>query len=303
MVTSAIIRHSLSVSHALKPHVACGAPFLAACRHGSTFSQRRFISKLVHRIYAPKNYQQAGFLKDLVWKRLRDASRDKLQLVNGHSEAQEVEYSEVLERLGHGQFLKKLDESPNDDPTYRISDIHGIKTPEQSEEERLRKPISFRMAGRGKEFHLNSTYSVPAYKLALTSAFDHINDGCRVEMYLQVGKSERKKMGFDFMMARNPHLRPETILKSMPEGTKMLYEPLFDTECQHLVWVMSDEQKWSGKTKHTGWKGSATSPANPGAVKILSQLPVVEDHSNPQEESCNWPELPTPSSEKSLEGG
>ncbi|KAL8653271.1 MAG: hypothetical protein Q9210_002198 [Variospora velana] len=230
---------------------------------------------LLHRIYAPNRDKQWVAFEDLVWKKLRDPSQDKLRIANNQGEAQQIQYSDVLKLLGHGQYLEKLEEPSKDDSTYRITDIPNIRDMERNQSAKIRKPITLRMAGRSKGLHLNSTLGVPSYRDVLSASSNHINDGCRVEMYVEVAKSERRKMRFDLMMAKNPHLRPETVLKSMPEGTKMTYEPLFDTVREQLVWVMDDERKWPRGRKHVGWTASANSPPNDYALKVLRELPVV----------------------------
>ncbi|KAL9013195.1 MAG: hypothetical protein Q9173_002093 [Seirophora scorigena] len=255
-------------------HGRCLEPVLHQCRS---------ISRFAHRIYASDKHKQWLALTGLVWKKLRDASQDKLQIVDDRGKAQQLQYSEVLKLLGHDQYLEKLEDPSKDNPTYRITKIFGIKNKKPNQKAKLKKPIKLRMAGRSKGLHLNSTISAPSYQQVLSASSNHINDGCRVEIYVDVAKSERRKVGFDFMMVKNPHLRPETVLKSMPEGTKMTYEPLFDTARQQLVWVMDDESKWPRTRSPGGWKGSANAPPNEHALKVLRELPVVVDHQQPRE--------------------
>ncbi|KAI4187931.1 MAG: hypothetical protein LQ348_003994 [Seirophora lacunosa] len=222
-------------------------------------------------------------LTGLVWKKLRDASQDKLQIVDGQGEAQQMQYSEVLKLLRHDQYLEKLEEPSKVDPTYRITNIFDRINKRQDQKAKRTKPIKFRMAGRSKGLHLNSTLSAPAYHSVLSASSNHIIDGCRVEIYVDVAKSERRKMGFDFMMVKNPHLRPETVLKSMPEGTKITYEPLFDTAREQLVWVMENESKWLRGRRPVGWSASANGRPKENALKVLRELPVVVDHQQPRE--------------------
>ncbi|KAI4288454.1 MAG: hypothetical protein L6R35_002283 [Caloplaca aegaea] len=221
-------------------------------------------------------------LENLVWKKLRDPSQDKVRIANDQGEAQQIQYHDVLKLLGHGQYLEKLEGPSKDDSTYRITDIRNIRDMERNKSAKIRKPIKLRMAGRSKGLHLNPTLDAPSYREVLSASSNHINDGCRVEMYVEVAKSVRPKMHFDLMMAKNPHLRPETVLKSMPKGTRMTFEPLFDTVREQLVWVMDDERKWPQERKHVGWKASANSPPNEYALKVLRGLPVVVDHPEPE---------------------
>lgn len=272
----------LSASQFLKHTVICqGLPLQRFCPD-PTPHQCRSITRLAHRIYAPNCDKQWVALENLVWKKLRDPSQDKVRIANDQGEAQQIQYHDVLKLLGHGQYLEKLEGPSKDDSTYRITDIRNIRDMERNKSAKIRKPIKLRMAGRSKGLHLNPTLDAPSYREVLSASSNHINDGCRVEMYVEVAKSVRPKMHFDLMMAKNPHLRPETVLKSMPKGTRMTFEPLFDTVREQLVWVMDDERKWPQERKHVGWKASANSPPNEYALKVLRGLPVVVDHPEPE---------------------
>lgn len=283
MFASGVVWHHLTALQALKHPVVRRALAL----HGRCLEpkphQCRSISRFAHRLYAPNRDKQWLALTGLVWKKLRDASQDKLQIVDGQGEAQQMQYSEVLKLLRHNQYLEKLEEPSKDDPTYRITNIFDSKHQRPDQKAKRKKPIKFRMAGRSKGLHLNSTLSAPAYQYVLHASSNHIFDGCRVEIYVDVAKSERRKMGFDFMMVKNPHLRPETVLKSMPKGTKITYEPLFDTERAQLVWVMENESKWLKGRRPVGWSESANGRPNENALKVLRGLPVVVDHQQPRE--------------------
>ncbi|KAL8760644.1 MAG: hypothetical protein Q9184_003181 [Pyrenodesmia sp. 2 TL-2023] len=219
-------------------------------------------------------------LESLAWYKLRDASEDKLYLVDQKGSGQILSLVEVQKRLEPGQFLEKLARSPNGEPTYRISRItptvEGARN--ASGEVSSGKSIKFTRAGRGKEMHLNSTLNVEGYRHILKTSMKHINDGCRVEMHVNVAKVERKDKDLDTVMAENPHLRPDVILRSMPQGTEMAYEPLFHPASYRggqLIWVMNDDRKWSQQRGSTGWRGSSRAPPNQSAKAILKRLPVI----------------------------
>ncbi|KAL8915699.1 MAG: hypothetical protein Q9172_006750 [Xanthocarpia lactea] len=243
-------------------------------------SGRRYLH-LVHCIYAPSGDGNVVHrkLKSLAWYKLQDASEARLQLVDNGS-GQILSLLEVQKRLEPGQFLEKLDRGPNCcEPTYRIS--HITRTVEGASNERS---IKFTRAGRGKEIHLNSKLPANGYRNVLKTSIKHINDGCRVEMHINVAKVERKDQDLDTMIAKNPHLRPDVILRSMPEGTEILYGPLLYPASGtlgggQLVWVMNDESKWSQQSRSTGWRGDSRAPPNPAAKAILKRLPIVHSSS------------------------
>ncbi|KAL8857958.1 MAG: hypothetical protein Q9178_005417 [Gyalolechia marmorata] len=248
-------------------------------------SGRRYLH-LVHCIYAPReggNFAHRK-LKNLAWYKLRDASEDKLQLVDNNGSGQMLSLIEVQKRLEPGQFLERLDKGPNCEPTYRISHItptvEGARN--ASGEVSDGRSIKFTRAGRGKEMHLNSRLHVERYRHILKTSMKHINDGCRVEMHVNVAKGERKDKDLNTVMAENPHLRPDVILRSMPKGTEMAYEPLFlpaSLTGGQLIWVMNDDRKWSEQRGSTGWRGSPSTPPTQAAKAILKRLPVVRSAS------------------------
>lgn len=255
------------------------------CTKSILLPGRRYIH-LVHSIYAPSDGGNVVHrkLKSLAWYKLRDASEDKLQLVDKNGSGEILPLIEVQKRLEPGQFLEKLGEGPNGEPSYRIS--HIIPTVEGTQnasgEVSSGRSIKFTRAGRGKEMHLNSTLHVEGYRDMLKTSMKHINDGCRVEMHVNVAKLERKHKDLDTVMAENPHLRPDIILRSMPTGTQMAYEPLFHPASYsggQLIWVMNDDRKWSSFITHTGWRGSSRAPPNPSAKAILKRLPVIRSTS------------------------
>ncbi|KAL8903579.1 MAG: hypothetical protein Q9207_003830 [Kuettlingeria erythrocarpa] len=193
-------------------HRALGSS--ATHNHGSLLPGRRYIH-LVHCIYAPSTHDQ-GKLNSLAWYKLRDASQDKVQLVSDKGRRQVLPFIKIRERLEPGQCLEKLDKGLNGEPCYRISNITPTTqgTRIASGEVGTGKSIKFVRAGRGKEMHLNSTLNVAAYQHILRTSMKHINDGCRVEMHVNIGKSERgrERMDLDTVMVENPHLRPDVLI-------------------------------------------------------------------------------------------
>ncbi|KAI4148462.1 MAG: hypothetical protein L6R39_002782 [Caloplaca ligustica] len=247
--------------------------------------QCRSVSHIVHRIYAHPRDGQAEHLKGLAWKRLRDASQDKLRIVDGRGKEQVLPFAEVQQLLAPCRYLEKLDEQRDSKPTYRIANIPSIREKTQIDRNKHGhkggKPIKFLRAGRVKEIYLTSQADVGTYRVALMRSINHINDGCRVEMHVAVITKERNKKDIDTLMDESPHLRPEIVMKSMPEGTSMRYGPLFDKKNGGLIWVMNDERKWPRSRKTIGWRESPKAPPNSRALRILENLPVIEEHAPP----------------------
>lgn len=268
----------------------------ATHNHGSLLPGRRYIH-LVHCIYAPSRAgaSDQSQLQSLAWYMLRDASQDKVQLVSDKGRRQILPFIKIQEQLEPGQCLEKLEKGLNGEPCYRISHItpNAQGTRIASGEVGTGKSIRFVRAGRGKEMHLNSTLNGEGYRHILRTSMKHINDGCRVEMHVNIGKSERQRehMDLDTVMVENPHLRPDVILRSMPQGTEMVHEPLFHPASYsggQLIWVMCDERKWSRQSRSTGWNGSSRAPPNQSAMAILKNLPMIRSTSEQADTRKMW---------------
>ena len=80
-------------------------------------------------------------------------------------------------------------------------------------------------AGRGKEVYLTTTCT-PSYLLhVLSTSYKRILEGTRVEFHLRQNSKDSKDQTVDWALANCMHLRPDSILAAMPEGTIMLAEP------------------------------------------------------------------------------
>ncbi|KAL8734791.1 MAG: hypothetical protein Q9181_003035 [Wetmoreana brouardii] len=224
---------------------------------------------------------ETGPLKKLARKKLTDPSQYTLHLSEGNGKAAELPFLEVLTRLGPGLYLERLRTTDDNDLAtmggYRIAQFKKAQE-RPALGNQPPKAINFRRAGRAKEIHLTSALNSEGYAAALSSTYGHLIYGARLEMHLHLTKSERKKEeDVDIVLALNPHLRPEPILKAMPEGTKMMCEPLFEQESGQLMWVLSNDSNWRQSYRATGWKGKEKSKAHqkphPSVVKILEELP------------------------------
>ncbi|KAH7555043.1 hypothetical protein BM1_07704 [Bipolaris maydis] len=109
----------------------------------------------------------------------------------------------------------------------------------------LNSPQKGRQLGGLKNVIFNESSPLSHYRLSMDRAYQFIESGSPVEFRIRlqgsVAKAERLMPGdptvWPWMHARFPHLRPDFILKGMPEGTTFLINPVSDGRvCQ---WVMA----------------------------------------------------------------
>ncbi|CAA9963802.1 hypothetical protein CFE70_007555 [Pyrenophora teres f. teres 0-1] len=101
--------------------------------------------------------------------------------------------------------------------------------------------------------------SPPDYvRMCMDRAYQFIENGCPVEMRIRMQnhkltKEERIRAGdpevWPWVHARFPHLRPDFIIKSMPEGTKYFVDPVSDGRI--VQWVMGKPAKNQRKMDFT----------------------------------------------------
>ncbi|KAL9581740.1 MAG: hypothetical protein Q9212_003717 [Teloschistes hypoglaucus] len=234
---------------------------------------------LLHCIYSARDGSD-GRLASLAWRKLADPSRTELQFrKKGSRVIDAVTLSQAIARLHPGSYLERLQPLDNVDSiperSYEVSRLRALH-PKPVLNSGPAKVINFKRAGRGKEIHLTSALSTIAYAAFLTKTYNHLINGARLEMHLRLTKRELSDhKDLDHVLSEHPHLRPEAILKGMPEGTVILYEPLYEEKLKQLIWVMANEENWTGVTA-TGWKGSAMAPPSKSAMKMLKGLPIIQ---------------------------
>ena len=99
----------------------------------------------------------------------------------------------------------------------------------------------FPRAGRGREVHY-TIYTPPSHLLSsLAMAYGCLLEGCRIEFHLhQKSNDVRVQNTVDWALEHSLHLRPDVILKAMPEGTELLGLPATSKSHmgEELVWAL-----------------------------------------------------------------
>ena len=116
-------------------------------------------------------------------------------------------------------------------------------------------------AGRSKEFAFTTTEQRGRLQLILSKAYTFLLQGIRVEFCLfQKVKGINKLNTVDWVLKNAPHLRPNTIISAMPEGSKILVQPCTATASKNVmkhssvIWSVEHPpslQKYSGNDAKT----------------------------------------------------
>lgn len=116
-------------------------------------------------------------------------------------------------------------------------DDHGIRT----RSGRLVKRRDFPHAGRGRQIHFTGT-SPPSHLASLLArAYCALLQGCRLEFHLhQRTKDKQVENYLDRTLQCCLHLRPDVIMKAMPQGTELLVLPAVykSRDLEELVWAL-----------------------------------------------------------------
>ena len=91
-------------------------------------------------------------------------------------------------------------------------------------------------AGWSKEFPLTTTEHGGRLQLILSKAYTFLLQGIGVEFCLsQKVKDINKPNTVDWALENAPHLRPDTILSAMPEGSQILVQPCTTTASRRVI--------------------------------------------------------------------
>lgn len=179
---------------------------------------------LVHNLFAAgKDKESVKQLSTVKIKTYPQADDVLLTLIEGESEqGTTMTLLQALQRVKPLSYLTEAGEG-----AYRIltfpdpGPVHPIKGQEKSY-----KP--FTRAGRGKEVHLTTSWTPEHLRDSLRLSYEFLLQGARMEFHLHQKSAKSRKKGdhtVDWALAHCLHLRPDSILAAMPEGTTMLAHP------------------------------------------------------------------------------
>ena len=122
-----------------------------------------------------------------------------------------------------------------DSGSYRIQPLK-VDTDEKNLNKQRSTMKRMKRAGQSKEFPFTTTERSGHLQLILSKAYTFLLQGIRVEFSLsQKTKGINKVNTVDWALENALHLRPDTILSAMPEGSKMLVQPCTAAAAKNVI--------------------------------------------------------------------
>ncbi|KAL2037168.1 hypothetical protein N7G274_010031 [Stereocaulon virgatum] len=207
------------------------------CSHAKTPTQnsQRGIH-LLHQMFCkyPVHSQLASIRK----KKLPSADNTILQLYDiSHNHVGTISLSEAFKYIKPGTHL-----SQSTPQTYQVKPLKNVPKIPQSGLHLPQKQIqiAYKRKGRSKDIPFVTTDEPSLVRIRLDKAYDLLLQGSRVEFRLrQKTKPKVKDKTIDWALEHALHLRPDSILAAMPEGSTMLAKPCtVDPENEVLIWAI-----------------------------------------------------------------
>ena len=157
-------------------------------------------------------------------KKYTDASEVSLTLVDEDSdEGTTMTLSQALQRLKPLSYLVGVENRPG---VYRIENLFHLEPSKLIVQHFKRKSYApWSRGGRGKEVHITTSCTREHLRDRLSISYKQILEGSRLEFHLRQNLQPTSSPTVDWALERCLHLRPESILAAMPEGTTMLCKP------------------------------------------------------------------------------
>ena len=167
-------------------------------------------------------------------KELLPADMISLELVNAEGKKLGImTLPQAWDHIKHSETPSHLAEM--DSGSYRIQPLK-VETDEKSLNKQRSTMKRTKRAGRSKEFPFTTTEQGGRLQLILSKAYTFLLQGIRVEFCLsQKVKGINKVNTVDWALENAPHLRPDTILSAMPEGSKMLVQPCTAAASKNVI--------------------------------------------------------------------
>lgn len=214
-----------------------------------------------------------------------------LKLIHGESdEVTTVTLSEALRLLQPLSYLTKVRAG-----AYRIQQLRhpGPIEPLLAINNTSYKPWT--RAGRGKEIHLTTSCTPQNLHHLLSKSYAILQEGSRLEFHLHQKTADRQYRTVDWALAHCMHLRPDSILAAMPEGTTMLAEPAttdlsFKPRAPKRPEVTTAQVMWAiENTKALSRARASTSKSIKQIATWSGKNDAVIEHSSKQEWSVTTP--------------
>ena len=209
------------------------------------------ILRVIHRIRSnhvlPTNRQEIHILHQMFTKRpthtqlgtvrrkpLPPAELISLELLDAEGESYGImtlpRAWDHIKQSGSPSHLAQI--SPG---SYQIQPLKVV-TDEKTLDKQRSTMKRTKRAGWSKELPFTTTEHGGRLQLILSKAYTFLLQGLRVEFSLsQKIKGIGKPNTVDWALENAPHLRPDTILSAMPEGSQMLVQPCTATASRRVI--------------------------------------------------------------------
>ena len=176
-------------------------------------------SRSLHLLHHMFTSHPIGKLAAVRKETLPSAHEVKLNLLDlERVEHRDIALSDALLLIRPGSCLEPRPDQAKA-PLYRITSL-GAKSHEITVSNE-----KFKRAGRGKEFHFTNTAPISHVKARLRKCYEFLLKGARTEFALHSSSKippNSRRSALDEALRDRPHLRPDVILRGMPEGSRML---------------------------------------------------------------------------------
>ena len=188
---------------------------------GSRFQGTRSFH-LVHNLFT-KDQREATRQLDSVRRKIHP-SADHMSLTLFDDESGQVATTTLTEALQRVR-LKPLSYLAQEEPgIYRIKTYLKREPAEPIRSAKVSyKP--WKRAGRGKEAHLTTECTAQFLRHVLGNSCKYLLEGSRMEFHLHQQAGDKQNRTTDWALAHCLHLRPDSILAAMPEGTRIFAQP------------------------------------------------------------------------------
>lgn len=227
---------------------------------------------LVHNLFKkdrdPAAEAQLATVTRKIYPRAEEIS---LKLVDGgRDEVATMTLSQALQRLKPLDYLAeagpkvyRIQTFPDPGPVKVLEHVSG----------HAYKPWT--RAGRGKELHLTTSCTPEFLRHVLAISYKYVLEGTRMEFHLHQKAKGKGDRTVDWALANCMHLRPDSILAAMPEGTTMLAEPAvtdlsFKKRPPKNLKEATSQVMWAVENREVLKRADA---ATPKSVKKLGKWP------------------------------
>ena len=177
---------------------------------------------LVHNLFTRDQIEATRQLNSLSRKIYPSADHISVALFYDDSgQVATMTLTEVLQRVRLKPYSFLAQEEPE---IYRIKTYIKREPAEPIRSHKINhKP--WKRAGRGKESHLTTACTPQFLRHVLGNSCKYLLEGSRMEFHLHQESKDKQNRTTDWALTHCLHLRPDSILAAMPEGTRIFAQP------------------------------------------------------------------------------